>query len=263
VAWTLCVEVTYYVALPVWAIAMRRLGGGYRSRIGGRGWLATELASLTLVVIAGLAVQLVAAQGQIGSLVAASLAGQCLWLAIGMLFAALSVARQRGELRLDSAVRAIEAHATACWVGAAVAYVGLMALAPRGGLFGLIAATETRQSLIRSAARIALEAAVVSLLVAPAVFGDGRRGAPRRLLRLRPVVWLGVISYSFYLWHLTIVELIATPGRSAAFSASGLNLLGHLHAARTLVLYLVSFAAATAVASVSYRFIELPFLRRK
>jgi peptidoglycan/LPS O-acetylase OafA/YrhL len=77
------------------------------------------------------------------------------------------------------------------------------------------------------------------------------------------VVWLGVISYSFYLWHLTIVQLIAAPGRGSAFSAPGLNLLAHVHVARTLVLYVVSLAATAVVASISYRFVELPFLRRK
>jgi peptidoglycan/LPS O-acetylase OafA/YrhL len=35
----------------------------------------------------------------------------------------------------------------------------------------------------------------------PAVFGTARRGLARGLLRLAPVVWLGLISYGIYLWH--------------------------------------------------------------
>ena len=32
-AWTLCVEVTFYVFLPVWALALRRLHGGARTEL--------------------------------------------------------------------------------------------------------------------------------------------------------------------------------------------------------------------------------------
>jgi peptidoglycan/LPS O-acetylase OafA/YrhL len=254
VAWTLCVEVTFYLALPLWAAAMRRLGG--------RRSLAVELASLALLVAGGLGVQLAAARGGVGYLVGISLAGECLWFAVGMAFAVLSVAVERDELHIR-AVRFGGEHATACWAIAVAAFGGLMALVPRGGLLGLIAATQARQSATTALARIALEAVLVGGLVAPAVFGDRRAGLPGRLLGSRPVVWLGVISYSFYLWHLTIVELIATPGRGQGFAASGANLLAHVHVARGLVLYITSFIATAVVASISYRFIELPFLRRK
>ncbi len=260
VAWTLCVEVSYYLALPLWAAGMRHLGSRVRLD---RGWLLVELCGLAIVAVGGAVVQLATADGKLGYLVGVSLAGECLWIAIGMAFAILSVAVERGQASLGAAVRAIDEHPGACWVLAAAALAGLMALVPHGGLFGLIATTQVRQSLHVTAEKIALGVVLVSMLVAPAVFGDARRGLPRRLLRLGPIVWLGVISYSFYLWHLTIVELIATPGRGPAFSSSGLNLLGHLHAARTFVLYLASFIATAAIASISYRWVELPFLRRK
>jgi peptidoglycan/LPS O-acetylase OafA/YrhL len=39
--------------------------------------------------------------------------------------------------------------------------------------------------------------------------------------------------------------------------------MAHVHVARTFVLYVVSLLATVALASVSYRFVELPFLRRK
>jgi peptidoglycan/LPS O-acetylase OafA/YrhL len=255
IAWTLNVEVMFYLLLPLWAVAMRRLGG--------RRWLVLELSSLALVAAGGLGVQLAAARGGVGYLVSASLAGQCLWFAIGMAIAVLSVAVERDEIRCTALVRFVGQHAGLCWLVAAGAFGGLIALVPRGGLFGLIAATHTKQSVITALARIALEAVLVCGLVAPAVFGTRDAGVPRRVLSWRPVVWLGVVSYSFYLWHLTIVELIATPGRGQAFSAPGANLLAHVHTAGTLVLFVTSFIATAAVASISYRFVELPFLRRK
>ncbi len=263
VAWTLSVEVMFYVGLPLWALVMRRLSLGERTRGGSRRWLVVELVSLSVLAAVGLAVQLAAARGVIGHLVGSSLAGASLWFAIGMAFAVLSVAVDRGEVHLDGALRVVTRFPGACWVAAAAAFAGLMALVPRGGVLGFIATTQARQSLHVAAPKIALEAVLLTLLIAPAVFGHTRGGAPRWLLRWKPMVWLGVISYSVYLYHLTIIELIATPGKNAAFSASGANLLAHLHAARTLVLFVVSVAATAIVASISYRWIELPFLRRK
>ncbi len=255
VAWTLCVEVSFYLALPLWAIAMHRLGGRGR-------WLAIELTSLAVVMAGGLAVYLGSAHHLVGYLVETTLAGQCFWLATGMGIAVLSVAAGRREAGLDRAAGFVGRQPVLCWIAAAGAFAGLMALVPRGGLFGLIALTQRQQSATTTAAKLALGAAFIALLLAPAVFGDGRSGLPRRLLRLRPVVWLGVISYSFYLWHLTVVELLATPGHGA-FSASGWNLMSHIHAARTLVLYALSFALTGLLATLSYRYVELPFLRRK
>lgn len=255
VAWTLCVEVTFYIAMPIWAAAIRRLAGGR--------WLRYELAALALWMALGALVQLAAAHKLVSHLVEVSLLGQCIWIAIGMAFAVASVAARSDGGRMAALTRELGARPSLCWLGAAAAYGALMVIVPGGGLFGLIAAVATRQSATTTAVKIVLEAVLVVLLITPAVFGETRRGAPRRLLAWKPVVWIGVISYSFYLWHLTIIELIATPGGGAAFSAKGLNLLGHVHAARTFVLYMVSFVVTLVVASLSYQLVELPFLRRK
>ena len=45
-------------------------------------------------------------------------------------------------------------------------------------------------------------------MIIPAVWGAVDRGWVRRLLGNRWLLWLGVISYAFYLWHLAwILEL--------------------------------------------------------
>lgn len=255
-AWTLGVEVTFYIALPVWAFAARRLPQ--------RHWVRHELLALGLIGGAGGLVQLAAARQHVSSLVAVSLAGEILWLAIGMAFAVLSVAAERGEVTVGRIGRVISRHGSACWLAAAFVYAALMVLVPRGGLFGLIAIGGTPQPLVKTVVKLALQAALVMLLVAPAVFASKeRRGVPGRVLAWRPVVFIGVISYSFYLYHFTIVELIATPGRRGSFSAPGLNLVGHLHTMPSAVLFGLSFIATAAVGAVSYRFVELPFLRLK
>jgi peptidoglycan/LPS O-acetylase OafA/YrhL len=81
-------------------------------------------------------------------------------------------------------------------------------------------------------------------------------------MAFKPLVRLGVISYSFYLWHLTIVEFIAFR-HSTSFSATGFNLVDHVQRGRTALLFLISLVVTGMIASVSYSLIELPFLRLK
>jgi peptidoglycan/LPS O-acetylase OafA/YrhL len=63
-----------------------------------------------------------------------------------------------------------------------------------------------------------------------------------RLLSLRPLVYIGQISYGIYLWHQIIFALPLGQGYPAA--ALGVSI-------------------TVVVASASYRFVEKPFLRRK
>ena len=255
VAWTLCVEMSFYIALPIWALAVRR-----SSRVDTL--IRSELAPLAIAAAAGILVQLAVARHAVSYLLGSSIAGQCTWLCLGMALAVLSVAGRQDRGRFG-ALHTLGEHPGRCWIGSAVALAGLMALVPRGGVYALIAIVHTKQSLGATLARTVLSGALVTLLVLPAIFGEPGEGVPRRVLGSRALVGLGVISYSFYLYHLTISELIAWGRAPAAFSASGLNLLAHLHTARTIVLFLVSLAATIVVAAVSYRVVELPLLRRK
>jgi peptidoglycan/LPS O-acetylase OafA/YrhL len=256
VAWTLCVEVTFYIALPLWVIAIRRLPGARTAA----GFLGSELAALAVVVVGGGAVQIAVSRGHLPYALGVSLVGQGAWLALGMALAVLSVAGQR-EPRLLDPIRWLVGRPELCWVLALLAAAGLTALIPSHGLFGLIATVELPQSIPRTVAKLLLEGVLAIALVLPAVF-DQRRGLPRRVLGWRPFVGLGVISYSFYLYQLPIVALLAVE-HTTTFSATGLNLMAHIHTARTFVLFALSLAITAVVATVSYRLVELPFLRRK
>src|SRR5215217_7700469 len=253
-AWTLCVEVTFYVALPLWALALRRTPH--------RSWLRAELGALALPAVAGVAVQLAAARQAVSELVAQSVAGQSTWFAVGMALAVASVGAE-GPLGRTRGVRFAIAHPGLCWAGAGAAFAGLTALRyDTGGLFGILERLSSPQPYARTLAEIALTAAMVALLLAPAVFDVRARGFPRRLLAAAPLAWLGVISYGVFLWHLTIAELLALPEAPQHFSAGGLGLAATL-AAPTPVLLVLTLAASCAAATASYRFVELPFLRRK
>ena len=257
VAWTLCVEVTFYIALPFWAMASRRIPAGR----GPRELLRAELVPLAAIALAGAGVQLAGARHLIAYPLSVSIAGQCTWLALGMALAVLSAVTQLAP-DLAQGWRVLAARPGLCWLGSAAAFGGLVALVPSGGLFGLIGLVQTRQPVGTTLLRMILEAIAVTLLVAPAVFGETRAGWPRRLLGSAPLLLVGVVSYSFYLWHLSIAEQIALP-RSPGSSYAGFGLGSHLHFAPTAVLYVVTLAAVLVVAAVSYRVVELPFLRRK
>lgn len=256
VAWTLCIEVTYYLALPLWVLLISRLPSpsSMRRLLGG------ELGCLAAVIAGGLLVQIAVARGHLPYVLSVSLVGQGAWIAIGMALAVVSVAEQRDPSAL-ALVRRLTERAEPCWAVGLLAAAGLATLIPSHGLFGLIATVQLPQSILQTIAKLALEAVLAVVFVAPAVFGQ-RRGPARRLLAWRPLVWLGVVSYSFYLYHLPLVGLIAS-GSSDAYSATGLNLMAHLHTVRTLALFAAALAVTGVVATVSYRLFELPFLRRK
>jgi peptidoglycan/LPS O-acetylase OafA/YrhL len=253
VAWTLCVEVSFYLVLPLWALAFRRVRR-----------LRVELAALALVAVAGAAVQLAAAHLAISHLLASSLLGECTWFALGMALALASVSATRGDSFAMRASNAVAQRPGLCWVCAGAAFAGLVWLhRDSGGVLGIIAALSRAQPYGRTLADLGLTAAVLALLIAPAVFGDQRGGVPRRLLAWGPLAWLGLVSYGVYLWHLTIAEFLALPASRPEFSATGLGLADSLGRAATPVLFALVLGASCAVAALSYRFVELPFLRRK
>jgi peptidoglycan/LPS O-acetylase OafA/YrhL len=66
-----------------------------------------------------------------------------------------------------------------------------------------------------------------------------------KVLSVRPVVFLGRISYSLYLWHLPLLVAFAGVDREVGLAT------------------IAAVAVAVALASCSRKFIELPFLQRR
>jgi len=73
------------------------------------------------------------------------------------------------------------------------------------------------------------------------IVGGGANGAVRRVLSIRPLTWLGDLSYGWYLWHWPAM----------VFAAIAFPAVDHV---RTL-----AGIASLVVSAVTYRFIEQPF----
>lgn len=256
VAWTLCVEIAFYVVLPLWAMMMVRLPGASSVR----GFLRSELACLGVVAAGGILVQLAVSRGHLPYALAVSLVGESPWLVIGMTLAVFSVACAHDPHVLRW-VRVAASRPNLCLLFAAACAAGLMVLVPKGGLFGLIASAEYPDPLASTLVKLVLEAGLAAAFALPAVFAEGRQGVSHRVLGSRPMIRLGVIGFAFYLYHLTVAEVLAQT--HVGTTDTGLGLMNHIHFARTTILFVLTFAIAYVLASASYRFVELPFLRLK
>lgn len=234
-AWSLNTEVAFYLFLPLWVVLVRRVLGR------GRPSLGVELGGTLALVVAGYVsralfsasdrVWAIGFEGQEVTMRSISFA----WLpnnidlfALGMLLAVVSVwsaGRPDVRARLDRLAR----PAGLWWAAAALAWAafayGVGDAQSNGGYQG--GYWQLRQATFGFVA--------VALLV-PAVFGDQARGVVRNVLRSRPVVWLGAVSYGLYLWHLDIIEevpgwLDRVPGQVPFVVLLGAGLAGGLAAA--------------------------------
>jgi peptidoglycan/LPS O-acetylase OafA/YrhL len=186
-AWTLCVEVTFYAFLPLWAWAMRRLGPASLLREG-----------LALVGLALFAVAWKAAfvwSGSPDQVVLSpwlhSLPAYFDHFALGMGLAVLV------------AWRPLPRWAPAA--GIVVAVVAFWVVSLRIGIGYQLFEPYSRWQWM---GRHFLYGVVGCALVAAALAAVPGRGVVGRVLASRVAVFLGTISYGIYLWHLTTIGVL-------------------------------------------------------
>ena len=239
-AWSLNVEVMFYLLLPLYALAMRRA----TARLEPARRVRVELIALAALAIASVAIRIWDLQGG-GSALQVTLATTFLWFALGMGLAVLSAWFERTGAR-PAAVRLIESRPGLAWVGAAAAYL----------LLALVVSTDPGQALAYTdgqwLAQHLLAAAVAFLLVLPAVFGDDRGGAPRAVLAFPALAWLGLVSYGLYLWQGGVIAALAEEG-----------VLGWAPDSRFVVLTSITLVVTVTCAALSYYLVERPILRFK
>ena len=111
---------------------------------------------------------------------------------------------------------------------------------------GLMALTVVyRNETFRMSARYTLQGASLALIIGYVSQNSGQvADIVRRLLDSPPSLYISRISYSLYLWHLTVIKLAE-------------HVFGHVSPLFALLLAGLSFT----LAALSYRFVETPFLR--
>lgn len=193
-AWSLATEVSFYAALPLMARLLRPwLRDGDRAARRNGLFLFVALCYLVSVFFRILVLTLDTRWTP----------AQVLWLpgtldyfAIGMALAVARVAFRDGSVRqrLDG----LAGRAGVWWFAAAIAFH--LVSQHMGLAVGTATATWPREM-----GRQFLYGLIGLFLLFPLVFGGDRRSAVRGFVRTRTMEWLGLISYSVYLWHMVFV----------------------------------------------------------
>jgi peptidoglycan/LPS O-acetylase OafA/YrhL len=233
-AWSIGAEVGFYVLIPLSAFVAYRVGARLRGP-GSRAAVAlAAIAALTFVSIAARAYQKF----------------DFTWLtsppAIMYVFmpgVAVAIVEPLLAPRLRGNARLARPVAWAAFAAAAVAAVVYAA-----------SDYDVRQTPIHHA--LGQRALLAALCTGALIFGLvvlqlGTDRAPR-LFGNRLMQWMGARSYSFYLAHFWILlEIDHVLGR------------GESIATRAAIMAAVGLPVTTAIAALSYRFVERPFLERK
>ena len=235
-AWSLCTEMSFYVALPLWAMFIGRKRRDPDSQ------LKAELVGLAALTAIGVVYRVVVLQshGALALTMPNWLPGCTDLFALGMLLAVFSAWSQATGRR----PRALW-HPALPWVSwslAALAYVAVSNI-------GLPWTPVTPSPLGLSLVRQTLYGLFAFFLVLPAVVGQQEQGVIRKLLAFKPVALIGVVSYGIYLWHEAWLTLFLRWTGDRLF---------------TVPLWeLVAFAGglATLCATASYVLAERPILR--
>jgi peptidoglycan/LPS O-acetylase OafA/YrhL len=185
VAWTLCVEVTFYLVLPPLALAARRIGRR-------RPWIFSELILFGAMVLTSVIWQIVILQtvsydtGWVVPMLS-WLPGTIELIAVGMLLAALSVEVERRPTPRRAAAL-ITRRPWLAWLSAIA-------------LFYVVGQATSLGPTVYWVSTNLAKLVACGLLVAPFVLGGPGRGVIARVLRARPLVFIGTVSYGIYLWH--------------------------------------------------------------
>jgi len=238
--WSLSIEVAFYAALPLYALAMAAFVGRSSPRVSRR----REILVLTVLAVASVILRFRVLYRPGVVWMYGTILGHFLWFALGMGLAVASVAVAGRESEWTF-TRFVRDHPAVPW---AVAIAGYTALSL--WLLPVSASPYDMTGIEQGIEHFGFGLLALALLL-PAVFGHDAGGGIRTFLGNPVLRWLGHISYGVFLWHLTIMFELAAHGASTWIP-------GNPFVSLSLCTLVVTIPVATA----SYYFVERPLMRR-
>lgn len=227
-AWTLCIEVTFYAALPAFAYLAARFGRNPRSVRG-------DVVLLVVLTASSLAFR-AHFHDFANYATVSTLAGTFTWFALGMGLAILSVTEE-SRAQGSWATRLVIRWPTSLWLGAAACFA-LAHQLPR-----------LSNSVAVKVAVHVLYGVVALLILLPGVLGANAGGLARRALRHPWLAWVGLVSYAFYLYHTIVIQQL-----------NKFALDSHI-ALRYVFVFVFGFVISCGCAAASYYAFERPIMR--
>jgi len=242
VAWTLCVEVTYYAFLPFYAIAMTKI----QRRHPWNRRIATEAGGLAILVVVAVSLQAILFANDRSGLTA-TLPATVDWFALGMAIALLAVWRESATA-WPSLLAACVRRPIILWCLAAA----IFAVASLG--LGLPRTVELHPEgpILKFVIAHVMFGAAAALTVAAAVLSPLSRDPLSRLLETAPLRFLGLVSFGLYLWHAPVAAELARHG--------GATVIPYLP---TVSISLLTLTVSTLLAAMSFYLLERPVLRAR
>jgi peptidoglycan/LPS O-acetylase OafA/YrhL/4-amino-4-deoxy-L-arabinose transferase-like glycosyltransferase len=247
-SWSLAVEMAFYVLLPVYAWGVRRL--------------ARRRPRLTVEVVGLVGLVLVATAWRFTMLLLGrdKPFGMLSWLpnhldlfAAGMGLALLTTSAVRLSRVGGRIVSTIERRRTLVTAGClGTALVAFVLAATALGLPRASIVYTPTQTVLRHWTYLLVAVGVV----APVVLAGGARTHTVRFLDVRPLRWLGLVSYGIFLWHESIIELIVRQYPERILDGA----FGRFYAGPVLPVVLWVLAVTVAMAVVSFVLVEVPAL---
>jgi peptidoglycan/LPS O-acetylase OafA/YrhL len=238
-AWSLCVEVSFYLALPLLA-RLVLIRGSARTA-----WL--------LLAFLGVASAAWNPYLTATDVIDVRIAGYWLpsfldWFVAGMALALAQVHLAHGVVAAGSRLRRLEDLARSpgsCWAAAVGVFaIATSAVAGPTTIRAVVDAPTASSVLLKNV----LYLLVAVLVVLPLVLGPQHEGLARQLLSSAPMQWLGEISYGIFLWHLAVLEGLLRLMHRSLFTGSWLEM------------FALAWCLTIPLAWASYRFVERPLM---